>query len=763
MRDAAARVREAATARPRHVGLAGAVVGLIAGPVDRRLAGFLVLAAVIVGGLGGRPALGLLAGVALLTGGAVGAARLAAVDHTTLPASFGRDVHVRGVLVEAPRPMPFGGWSAQARLVDGPGPGERVVLRSRTAAPPIDVGDEVAVSGRLGPLRPGEAYQRLRGAHAGLAADTVRPTGRRRGGLAGFVDALRRRAERGVTHGLPPAQAALARGMVLGQDQALDGRTREDFRDSGLAHLLAASGQNVTLLALFAIAVLTALGVGLHGRLVGALALVAVYVPLAGGGPSIQRAGIMGGAGLVAALAGRPGSRLYALGLAAVATLVLNPHASGDVGWQLSFAAVASIALLAPRCAAALSARRLPEPLAEGIAVACAATAGTAPIIAAHFGRLSAVSLPANVVVAAAVAPVVWLGTASALLGQFVGVAGFGPVAAALTLALNTVAAFPLGFVGLIAHGAASLPGATAPVVLAGPLALIGAYALLGAVSVSRRVRRVAAGGALAVAGAAAWAHAHPPSPPPGLRVSFLDIGQGDATLIQHGSAAMLVDTGPPGAPVVARLRAAGVRRLDLLVLTHAQADHEGGAPAILDDVPVGTVLDGADGVTTPSRETVRLAEVAHRVRVAAPDAGEVVRVGPLSLQVLWPRAQPTADHAGEDPNARAIVALVRDGGFRMLLTSDAESDVTLPLDLPPVDVLKVAHHGSADPGLPALLERLHPSVAAIEVGAHNPYGHPSPSTIAALRAIPRVVRTDRDGTIRLSVTGGRMTLTTHA
>jgi competence protein ComEC len=108
------------------------------------------------------------------------------------------------------------------------------------------------------------------------------------------------------------------------------------------------------------------------------------------------------------------------------------------------------------------------------------------------------------------------------------------------------------------------------------------------------------------------------------------------------------------------------------------------------------------------------------------------------------------------------VVALVRDGPFRLLLTADAESDVTGPLDLPPVDALKVAHHGSADPGLPALLRRLHPRVAAIEVGRHNPYGHPAGSTLAALRIVPEVVRTDRDGTVRLRVRQGQMALERH-
>jgi competence protein ComEC len=113
---------------------------------------------------------------------------------------------------------------------------------------------------------------------------------------------------------------------------------------------------------------------------------------------------------------------------------------------------------------------------------------------------------------------------------------------------------------------------------------------------------------------------------------------------------------------------------------------------------------------------------------------------------------------AGAEPNDRAVVLLVRRGALDLLLTADAESPVTGPLDLPPVDVLKVAHHGSADPGLPALLDRLRPSIAAIEVGRDNPYGHPTAATLAALRAVvPTVVRTDVDGTVRLTLEGDRI------
>jgi competence protein ComEC len=134
--------------------------------------------------------------------------------------------------------------------------------------------------------------------------------------------------------------------MVLGEDEALADGVRTDFRRSGLAHILAVSGQNVMLLAALVLGIGAVMGLPLRPRLCLALVLVALYVPLAGAGPSIQRAGAMGAAALVATLAGRPGSRWYALLLAAAATLALNPRVSGEPGWQLSFAAVLAMLVL---------------------------------------------------------------------------------------------------------------------------------------------------------------------------------------------------------------------------------------------------------------------------------------------------------------------------------------------------------------------------------------------------------------------------------
>jgi competence protein ComEC len=257
----------------------------------------------------------------------------------------------------------------------------------------------------------------------------------------------------------------------------------------------------------------------------------------------------------------------------------------------------------------------------------------------------------------------------------------------------------------------------------------------------------------------ASLAHDAPPVLEGDVLVSFLNIGQGDATLIQSGRASVLVDTGPPGGPIIKRLREAGVKRLDGLVLTHAQTDHEGMALEIMRAFPTRLVVDGGAGWPTYTQRGLPRAVAADHARELDAHAGQVLAFGAITMRLLWPPA-PGPDFRPEgDPNDRAIVALVRVGDFDLFLSADAESNVTLPLSLPQVEAMKVAHHGSADPGLPALLERLQPRVAAIEVGRGNTYGHPTPSTLAALRVVPHVYRTDRDGTVRLRVHAGAMTV----
>jgi competence protein ComEC len=236
--------------------------------------------------------------------------------------------------------------------------------------------------------------------------------------------------------------------------------------------------------------------------------------------------------------------------------------------------------------------------------------------------------------------------------------------------------------------------------------------------------------------------------PVAGLRVSLLDVGQGDAILLQPAhAAAVLVDGGPPGDGLVAKLHSAGVERLGVAVITHEQSDHAGGIEDALGKIPIARLA---------------YARLSRRLRgEAAADGAEPTRLGEgaslrsggLRVEVLWPPpALLAAPLAGADPNSQALVLVARWRSFSILLTADAEA-AEVPIDPGPVDVLKVAHHGSEDGGLGALLDRTRPKLALISVGAGNSYGHPTAATLATLAAhrIP-TMRTDRDGTIVLDV-----------
>ena len=596
---------------------------------------------------------------------------------------------------------------------------------------------------------------------------------------------IRERAETALGQGMPPREAALARGFVLGEDEEIDEATVEDFRRAGLSHLLAVSGQNVALLALLAMPLLAALGMPLRTRLIWLLGSIVVYVPLAGAGPSILRAGTMGGLTVLATLVGRRSSRLYGLAVAAVVTLAVDPGIAADVGWQLSFAAVLGIVALASPIRRAIVARigraGWRGPLAEGAAMTIAATLATAPLIAFHFEAVSTATLVANLLALPAIAPAMWLGMLAAAGGQ---VPGF-PVGL-----LNAVEAPLLAYVAQVAAWCGR-PGWAYIHVRLGPAGLSASYAAIAGVALAtpqllrrRRLftlrRRVVPShpgrnafsmkwvgkalrpwrgwggwvlaGLAAVALGLAWtggdSDAAAGSPRSGLRIEVLDVGQGDAILFQPARApAVLVDGGPPGDGLVRLLREAGVDRLGVAVVTHEQSDHAGGIEELLGHFPV---------------ERLAYARLGSRLRGEAEAVGALpqrlatggtIRSGALRMEVLWPpRALLSGPLGDSDPNAQALVLLARWRRFSMLLTADAEAG-DVPLDPGPVDVLKVAHHGSEDTGLPALLDATAPGLAMISVGADNPYGHPTSRTLAELAShhVP-TLRTDQDGTITLEV-----------
>jgi competence protein ComEC len=594
-------------------------------------------------------------------------------------------------------------------------------------------------------------YLRRQGIHVVLRASSYRVTGRR-GGFGGLADRLRRLVAESMAPGLEGERRAVVAGVVLGEDQGLDPELRDRFRASGLYHLLAVSGQNVAYVVLGTLLAAWAIGLPRWAGEVAALASVGAYVMAVGFQPSVVRAGIAGALASLAWLASRPRDRWYFLLVGAAVLLAWNPFSLLEPGFQLSFSAVAAIFLLVPRLERRLEGYPVPRRLAEIVAVSGACGAVTAPVLWIHFGAVPVYSIVANALAAPVVAP---------LLGLALGATAVHPLLPEAASALAATNGWLAAYLAWCARAVGGLPYAQATSLEA--IGLLTGAALLLAVLLQLRPRRLSRGAAvlgMALALLVAWRsgpHEGLPAPT-GLRMTVLDVGQGDSTLLQVPEGAVLVDEGPPEARVARQLERLGVRRLDLLVLTHPSRDNIGGADEIVRRLEVGLVLEPDLPFENPYGEPA-LAEARRRgIRVVVTRAGQAYRLGKLRIRVLWPDG--TASPA-DDPNDHATVLLASYGDIDALLPADAESNVTLPLRPAPVEILKVGHHGSADPGLEDLLALLRPRIAAISVGAHNDYGHPKPSTLAALERFPglAVYRTDRGGRITIDTDGERITV----
>src|SRR5436190_798626 len=267
--------------------MGGLAAGLGCAAAPRQLAVVALAGCCVIGFAARRPALALLGVCLVLAGLAVGHARLAAIDRPGARLRQDSEIHGEAIALERPRAGPFGA-SLELQLRGGRASGARLLGRVPSwLTGRVEPGSILRLRGSVSRLRGRgsyPAYLRSRGVSGQLDVDRAWLTGARRGGPAGVVDAMRRRAEGAVAAGLPSAEGALLRGMVLGEDEAIEKAVRVDWRRSGLAHLLAVSGQNVMLLAALAAPLLAAAGLGLRARAFTVLALIGLYVPVAGAG-----------------------------------------------------------------------------------------------------------------------------------------------------------------------------------------------------------------------------------------------------------------------------------------------------------------------------------------------------------------------------------------------------------------------------------------------------------------------------------------------
>lgn len=739
-------------------GLAGANLVRLGFPVVALLAVLAAATAVVAAGAARFTLLALALALAGLWWGSV---RLAALDRSVLAAHIGETARVRAVVTGPARRSRFQiRVQAQVRLLDGLELREPVLLElPRGRSPPQGVVIEtIAKVERPRPPEDGfdeAGYLRRRGVHVVLRGGTWRQVGRR-GGVAGLADRLRAQIARTLAPGLEGERRAVLAGVVLGEDEGLSDELRDSFRASGLYHLLAVSGQNVVLVAAGMLGLAWLVGLPRWLGQLGALAAIVAYCAAVGWQPSVVRAGVAGGLASLAWLAARPRDRWYFLLAGACVLLAWNPYSLLEPGFQLSFSAVAAIFVAVPALGRRLEGYPVPVGLADVLAVSVACGLATAPIVWLHFGAVPIYSVPANALAWPAMAP---------LLGIALACTAVHPVVPQLAEALAWANGWLAAYVAACARLVGGLPGAQATSLglLAGLAALVAFLVAWPRLSRPRAAR--AASLALlslttAAGGWLLWPHAEPPSPPSGLRITALDVGQGDAILLQVPQGNVLVDQGPPEANVAGQLRRLGVTRLAALVLTHPQRDHVGGAARVLARIRVDTVLDPHIPFESPHEGAALAVARRERIPVVTVRAGADFRIGRLALRVLWPR-QPVPPN--DDPNNWATIIHARYGEVDALLTADAESNVTLPIHPPQAEVLKVAHHGSADTGLAQLLQIVRPRVALISVGAGNDYGHPTPSTIGTLEDRSGLVlyRTDQDGAIAVESDGRRIEVRT--
>jgi competence protein ComEC len=607
----------------------------------------------------------------------------------------------------------------------------------------VEVGATLQVAGRLAPADDHDV--------AGLLSVRGPPRLRAAPDLAQRAVARVRAGIRHAVAGRPADGRALVPALVDGDDTALAADLRDDFRTTGLTHLLAVSGTNLTLVVGFLLVLARTLGVRAHALTAVGCAGVVGFVLLARAEPSVLRAAVMGTVGLLG-MAHRGRERgVRALGACVVVLMLADPALATSPGFALSALATAGILFLAPPWRDALG-RWLPRWAAEALAVPVAAQLACTPLVAALSGQVSLVAVGANLAAAPAVAPATVLGLAGGLLDL-----GWHPLG---SLA-GAPAAWSAGWIATVARRGADLPVAAGPV----PTGPVGLAALtvgclvVAAVLGGLFARRGPTVGACAVLVVAVLVPLPSPGwPPAGWVLAVCDVGQGDGLVLDAGGgAAVVVDTGPDPRPMVRCLRGLGVRQVPLVVLTHFHADHVGGLSGVLRRWRVGAVeVSPYDDPAYGAREVRRLAARAG-VPVRAARYGEARGLGGLRWQVLAPSA-PAPPDSDSPPNDESVVLYVEARGVRLLLMGDEETGAQRRLHaLYPqlrADVLKVAHHGSAKQD-PALVRGLGARVALVSVGRDNDYGHPAPSALRLLAdARLRTWRTDRDGALAVTVTG---------
>jgi|GEM_PF-79007 len=550
----------------------------------------------------------------------------------------------------------------------------------------------------------------------------------------------------------PGDGGALLPGLAIGDETSLPPELGDAMKASSLSHLTAVSGANCALVIGLVFLVARAVGAGRRLRIALAALALAAFVGLVGPGPSIIRAAAMAGVLLLALARGRPADGVPALSLAAVVLLVHDPWLARDYGFALSILATAGLLVLAVPLSRVLS-RWMPRSLAIAIAVPTAAQLACQPVLILLTPSLPLWGIPANLLAEPAAPVATVLGClACAVL----------PWAPGLGDLLVRLAWIPSAWIAQVATAASGLPGGALPwvpgavgvVLCAAVLVAVVLVVMRGAPRLLAVVAAVAlcAGTVAYVAVLGGGAVGRALAIPGDWRIAACDVGQGDGVLVREGDAVAMIDVGRHPEPAAACLDRLGISSIEVLVLTHFDADHVGGVAGVASRVRRAiTQVPARDA----DERTLRVLTEA-RVPVERGYAGMAGRLGSTTWRLLWPPA-PSASVSPDAGigNAGSITLEAEGGGIRSIFLGDlgeeAQDALLATRAARQVDVVKVAHHGSADQS-PRLYRALGARVGLVSVGARNGYGHPTASALRMLaEAGTMPVRTDERGMILVS------------
>lgn len=631
----------------------------------------------------------------------------------------------------------------EATLVTLDGGALRVptTLFGHTKGDAVAIGSTVEATGRVLLTEPSDASSALFFADEPVTVTSPPPW------YLAWADSMRRGFV-DLCSDLPGDGGHLLPGLAVGDTSSVSAELDAAMKASSLSHLTAVSGANCAIVVAFAILLLGRLGAGRVLRVSAALVVLLAFVILVTPQSSVVRASVMASLALLVHLTGRPSGGVPVLAGSVILMLCVDPWYAFDAGFALSVLATTGLLLLTRPLAAVLG-RLLPRGLATVIAVPLAAQLACQPILILLSSTISVYGVAANILAA----PAAPIGTVVGLIACLA-----TPALPAVAMLLAWIAYLPSAWIAGVATVTSSLPIAQIPwvpgpigaVVLAAVTALACTLAMLPRWR-SHWTGKTLVGGLCICIGVYGGTIATPSlsqalSRPQDWIVAACDIGQGDAVVLRAGGGVILVDTGPDPALVSACLDDLDVTTIDLLVLTHYDADHAGGVAGVVsrtDRAFVQAVHDEAGERTTQVLENAR-------IPVDVVTTGEHGTVGTIDFSVIWPESRELTGNAG------SIVLSITIGDARVVLLGDlGETEQTALLSRmsarTQADIVKVAHHGSPDQSA-ALYSRLEASLAIISVGADNTYGHPNDETIDELRAAgSTVLRTDLRGTILIS------------